>query len=113
MERQHFAPTTCPSRFWEERFLWFGWFGFNAGSALSANELAATAFVTTTVATAAAGLTWALIEWQQNGSPTALGAVTGAVADSCHHTGLRIREPMNAIFIASSSASCATWPSQR
>ena len=60
--------------------LWFGWFGFNAGSALSAGGLAANAFVTTNTATAAAGLTWALIDWKLNGSPTVLGAVTGAVA---------------------------------
>ena len=80
--------------------LWFGWFGFNAGSALSANELAATAFVTTTVATAAAGLTWALIEWQQNGTPTALGAVTGAVAGLVAITpACGFVNPMNAIFI--------------
>ncbi|MBN2687230.1 MAG: ammonium transporter, partial [Deltaproteobacteria bacterium] len=58
----------------------FGWFGFNAGSALEAGGLAANAFVTTNTATAAAGLTWALIEWQQNGVPTVLGVVSGALA---------------------------------
>jgi len=71
--------------------LWFGWFGFNAGSALAANDLAANAFVATHVATAAAGLTWALIEWQQHGAPTVLGVSTGAVAGlGCHHPGLRV-----------------------
>jgi Amt family ammonium transporter len=60
--------------------LWFGWFGFNAGSALCAGALAAQAFVTTHIAAATAGLTWALIEWNVNGKPTVFGAVTGAVA---------------------------------
>ena len=60
--------------------LWFGWFGFNAGSALAANGLAVNAFVTTNTATAAAGLSWALLEWKINGKPTMFGMVTGAVA---------------------------------
>jgi Amt family ammonium transporter len=60
--------------------LWFGWFGFNAGSALAANGLAASAFVATHVATAAAGLTWALLDWLKHGKPTTLGMITGAVA---------------------------------
>jgi len=60
--------------------LWFGWFGFNAGSALGANGLAATAFVTTHAATAAAGLGWALLDWSYHGRPTVLGLITGAVA---------------------------------
>ncbi len=60
--------------------LWFGWFGFNAGSALAANGLAASAFVVTNTAAAAAGLSWALIEWKVNGKPTILGTVSGAVA---------------------------------
>ena len=60
--------------------LWFGWFGFNAGSALGANGLAALAFAVTNTAAAAAGLVWALIEWLHRGKPTILGAATGAVA---------------------------------
>ncbi len=60
--------------------LWFGWFGFNAGSALAANGLAAQAFVTTHTAAATTGLAWALIEWLHRRKPTVLGAVTGAVA---------------------------------
>jgi Amt family ammonium transporter len=100
MERQHFAPHNLPFTVLGGALLWFGWFGFNAGSALAANELAAMAFVTTTVATAAAGLTWALIEWQQNGAPTALGAVTGAVAGLVAITpACGFVNPMNAIFI--------------
>jgi Amt family ammonium transporter len=60
--------------------LWFGWFGFNAGSALGASGLAAIAFATTHTAAATAGLTWPLIEWLHRGKPTILGAATGAVA---------------------------------
>ena len=60
--------------------LWFGWFGFNAGSALGAGALAAQAFVTTHIAAAAAGLSWALLEWNVNGRPTIFGTVTGVVA---------------------------------
>lgn len=60
--------------------LWFGWFGFNGGSALGANGLAVSAFVTTNIAAAAAGLSWALLEWIHNGKPTTFGVVTGAVA---------------------------------
>ncbi|WP_239567936.1 ammonium transporter [Lentzea nigeriaca] len=60
--------------------LWFGWYGFNAGSALAANETAAVAFTTTTVATAAAVLGWLLVEQFRDGKPTTLGAASGAVA---------------------------------
>lgn len=60
--------------------LWFGWFGFNAGSALAANELAVSAFIATNTAAAAAALTWMLIEWKLIGKPTLLGGATGAVA---------------------------------
>ncbi|HKP84720.1 MAG TPA: ammonium transporter [Blastocatellia bacterium] len=60
--------------------LWFGWFGFNAGSALGANGIAAVAFAVTHIAAAAAGLTWVFVEWAHRGKPTMLGAATGAVA---------------------------------
>lgn len=60
--------------------LWFGWFGFNAGSALAANGLAASAFLTTNTAAAAAALSWVIVEWLHHGRPTALGAASGAVA---------------------------------
>lgn len=60
--------------------LWFGWFGFNAGSALGANGLAASAFVVTNVAAAAAALSWAVMEWIFAGKPTMIGTVSGAVA---------------------------------
>jgi Amt family ammonium transporter len=60
--------------------LWAGWFGFNAGSALSASPLAALAFLNTTTAASTAVVTWAAIEWAHRGKPTALGAATAAVA---------------------------------
>jgi ammonium transporter, Amt family len=60
--------------------LWFGWFGFNGGSALAANGLAASAFTVTNMAAASAALAWMFIEWKHRGEPTVLGAASGAVA---------------------------------
>jgi Amt family ammonium transporter len=60
--------------------LWVGWFGFNAGSALAASSLATSAFVNTHFAAAAAAIGWSISEWIHNGKPTALGAISGAVA---------------------------------
>jgi Amt family ammonium transporter len=60
--------------------LWFGWFGFNAGSALTSGSLATSAFVATHIAAAAATLSWLFTEWIDHGQPTALGAASGAVA---------------------------------
>ena len=60
--------------------LWFGWFGFNAGSALASNENAALALVNTHVAAGAAAFSWAIVEWLKQGKPTALGVASGLVA---------------------------------
>ncbi len=60
--------------------LWFGWFGFNGGSALAANGLAANAMITSNTAAAAAMITWVLLDIYKSGKPTVLGAITGAIA---------------------------------
>src|SRR5512142_2084433 len=59
--------------------LWFGWFGFNAGSALAANGLASAAFLNTNTATAMAAISWMIVEWLHSGKPTVLGLASGAV----------------------------------
>ena len=74
------APHSLVLSFIGACLLWFGWFGFNAGSALAANGLATSAFVNTPFAAAAAALSWTVAEWIHNGKPTALGAISGAVA---------------------------------
>ena len=74
------APHNLPFTVVGASLLWVGWFGFNAGSALGANELAATALVNTNTASAAAALGWLGAEWIRSGKPTILGAASGAVA---------------------------------
>jgi Amt family ammonium transporter len=74
------APHSLPFVTLGTGLLWFGWFGFNAGSALAANGLAVNAFVVTNTAAAAAGLSWAFIEWLRNGKPTMFGTASGVVA---------------------------------
>jgi ammonium transporter, Amt family len=78
-EKHPVPPHSLPFSVLGAGLLWFGWFGFNAGSALGANGLAANAFVVTNTAAAAAALTWALIDWIYNGAPTMLGTISGAV----------------------------------
>jgi Amt family ammonium transporter len=80
--------------------LWVGWFGFNAGSALAAGTLATSAFVNTHFATAAAAAAWAGVEWIRNKKPSALGAISGAVAGLVAITpAAGFVEPMSAILI--------------
>ncbi|MDD3906127.1 MAG: ammonium transporter [Candidatus Omnitrophica bacterium] len=78
--REPMPPHNLPLVILGASLLWFGWFGFNAGSALGANELAVWAFIATNTAAAAAALTWMGIEWKLVGKPTMLGGATGAVA---------------------------------
>jgi len=73
-------PHNLPFAVMGASLLWFGWFGFNAGSALGANGLAGNAFLTTHVATAAAGLAWAIMDLVKNRHVTVLGIISGAVA---------------------------------
>ena len=77
---QPMAPHNLPFSVMGAALLWFGWFGFNAGSALEANALAASAFLATNTAAAAAALGWMFTEWMARGKPTVLGAASGAVA---------------------------------
>lgn len=72
-------PHNIPTTVMGAALLWFGWFGFNAGSALAANGIAANAFVATNTSAAAAATTWMLLSWKDR-APSALGIVTGAVA---------------------------------
>jgi Amt family ammonium transporter len=78
--RESMAPHSLPLCLIGAGLLWTGWFGFNAGSALSASPLAALAFLNTSTAASMAVLTWAVIEWVHRGKPTALGGATAAVA---------------------------------
>ncbi len=73
-------PHNLPMTLLGAGLLWFGWFGFNAGSALSCNSVAASAFVATHMAAAAGGLAWIFVEWRHTGAATTLGAASGAVA---------------------------------
>jgi ammonium transporter, Amt family len=78
--KEQMHPHDLPMTLTGASLLWFGWFGFNAGSALGAGGLAASTFLATNTATAAAALTWMMAEWLYRGKPSALGAATGAVA---------------------------------
>lgn len=74
------APHSMVLSFIGACLLWVGWFGFNAGSALGSGPLATSAFINTHFAAAAAALGWTIAEWMHTGKPTALGAISGAVA---------------------------------
>ena len=94
------APHSLVLSFIGACLLWVGWFGFNAGSALSAGTLATSAFIATHFATATAALGWTVFEWFHNGKPTALGAISGAVAGLVAITPASgFVGPMSALFI--------------
>lgn len=78
--KRSFLPHNLPMTMIGTALLWFGWFGFNAGSALAADGLAGNAFVTTHIAAGTAMLAWVFAEWKLHGKPTTLGAASGAVA---------------------------------
>jgi Amt family ammonium transporter len=101
------APHNIPYVLLGIGLLWFGWFGFNGGSALSSGSLAAVAFVATTVAPAAAGLTWVILEWGLRGKPTALGVATGFLAGLVGVTpAAGFVTPIGAILIGSLTSAC-------
>jgi ammonium transporter, Amt family len=90
--------------------LWVGWFGFNAGSALSAGSLATSAFVATQLAAAAGALTWSAVEWLRSGKPSALGAVSGAVAGLATITQASgFVGPMSALAIGAIAGVCCYY----
>ena len=78
--RESFHPHNLTMTILGASILWVGWFGFNAGSALAAGEIATLAFFTTQLSAGAAALSWVIAEWKIQGKPTTLGAVSGAVA---------------------------------
>jgi Amt family ammonium transporter len=90
--------------------LWVGWFGFNAGSALAANGLAAAAFVNTHFAAAAAVVGWLIAEWMRSGKPSVLGGITGAVAGLVAITpGSGFVTPMGALVIGFVAGLVCYW----
>jgi len=94
------APHNLPMTVLGAAILWFGWFGFNAGSALAAGGLSAGAFVATHLAASAATLSWVCVEWVHRGKPTVLGAASGCVAGLVGITpGAGFVAPMAAIVI--------------
>ncbi|MQA84199.1 MAG: ammonium transporter [Streptosporangiales bacterium] len=107
--KEQMRPHNLPIVLLGAGLLWFGWFGFNAGSAVAANGLAATAFMDTQVATAAAALSWILVEKLRNGHATTLGLASGAIAGLVAITpAAGSVEPLGAIAIgAIAGAVCA------
>jgi ammonium transporter, Amt family len=90
--------------------LWVGWFGFNAGSALASNGLASSAFVATHFGAAAAAMSWSIAEWIRNGRPSALGAISGAVAGLVAITpAAGFVAPMPALFIGFVAGAFCYW----
>jgi len=98
--QQDMPPHSLVLSFMGAGLLWFGWFGFNAGSALNAGPLATSAFINTQFAAAAGAIGWVIAEWLQNGKPTALGAISGAVAGLATITQASgFVQPMSALLI--------------
>lgn len=108
--KESMAPHSLPTTMIGASLLWVGWFGFNAGSALEANDIAALAFVNTLLATAAATVSWVFGEWLAKGKPSMLGAASGAVAGlvgvtpACGFVG-----PMGALVIGLSAGLICLW----
>jgi Amt family ammonium transporter len=97
---EHMPPHNLPMTVLGAGLLWFGWFGFNAGSALSSGSLATMAFLTTHTAAASATITWVLVEWFHRGKPTMFGAATGSIAGLATITpAAGFVGPMPALFI--------------
>lgn len=108
--REAMAPHSLTMTMIGASLLWVGWFGFNAGSAYEANDIAALAFVNTLLATAAATVSWVFGEWMSKGKPSMLGAASGAVAGlvaitpACGFVG-----PMGGLVIGLASGVVCLW----
>lgn len=108
--RELMAPHNLTFTFIGAALLWMGWFGFNAGSALSANGVAALALVNTVVATAAAALAWSFGEWVMRGHPSLLGGASGAIAGLVGVTpAAGFVGPMGAIAIGAICGLACMW----
>ncbi len=93
-------PHNLPMTILGTGLLWFGWFGFNAGSALGANDVAASAFVATHLAACAGGLSWMIAEWINQGKPTMLGVASGVISGLATITpGAGFLGPLSALFV--------------
>ncbi|HSF69879.1 MAG TPA: ammonium transporter [Nitrospira sp.] len=96
----YMAPHNLPMVLLGTGLLWVGWFGFNAGSALGANETAVVAFVATHTAAVTAALSWMAVEWWHRGTPTVLGIASGAIAGLAMVTpGAGFVSPFSALFM--------------
>jgi len=103
-------PHSLPLTLLGTGILWFGWFGFNAGSALAADGIAINAFVTTQIAASVAALGWVVAEWRKTGKPTTLGAASGAVAGLVAITpGAGFVSPLSAIAIGLIAGFACFW----
>jgi len=104
--REAMPPHNLPMTVLGAGILWFGWFGFNAGSALSAGGLSTMAFVTTHIAAVTATLAWVVIEWLHRGKPTMFGAATGSIAGLATITPASgFVGPMGALMIGAAAGS--------
>lgn len=108
--REAMPPHNLPMTMIGASLLWVGWFGFNAGSALGANETAALAFFNTLIATAAAVMAWLFTEWFVKGKPSLLGAVSGAIAGLVGITpAAGLVGPLGALIIGVVSGIVCVW----
>jgi Amt family ammonium transporter len=108
--KQNMPPHSVVLSFIGACLLWVGWFGFNAGSALSAGSLATSAFVATHFGAAAAAVGWSGAEWMRNGKPSALGAISGSVAGLVAITpAAGFVTPMSALIIGLIAGAFCFW----
>ena len=109
-KRDPMRPHNMPLVLLGAGMLWFGWFGFNAGSALSAGSLAATAMINTQIATAAAAMTWVAFEKKRDGKATTLGVASGAIAGAVAITpACGFLNPLGALILGLLAGIASAW----